>query len=144
MSYKQHHYDLGGTTEAIILSAYLRSGFQVSVPFSNLTAYDLIVDTGTKLLKIQAKTAWVSRGCLNYHGRRRVGGSYSGRRAYEVGEIDYFAIYCPQTNSLFALPAEGHGIAGVLRITPTKNNQKKLIRWAKDYSWDRHIEELQG
>ncbi len=144
MKYKEYNYDLGSTTEAIILSAYLRSGFQVSVPFSNLSAYDLIVDTGKQLLKVQAKTAWESRGCLNYHGRRRVGGSHNSRRAYEVGEIDYFAIYCPQTNSLFAIPAEGHGKAGVLRVTPAKNNQKKLIRWAEDYSWEKHIEELQG
>lgn len=144
MRYKEYDYDLGSTTEAIVLSAYLRSGFQVSIPFSSLTAYDLIVDTGKRLLKIQAKTAWVRQGCLNYHGRRRVGGGYSNRRAYEIGEIDFFAVYCPQTNSLFVVPAEGHGKAGVLRIKPTKNNQKKMIRWAEDYSWDRHIEQIKS
>jgi hypothetical protein len=142
MRYKNYDYDLGSTTEAIVLSAYLRSGFQVSVPFSKLAAYDLIVDTGKRLLKVQAKTAWIRAGCMNYHSRRRVGGSYNDRRAYEDGEIDYFAVYCPQTNSLFVIPAEGHGKAGMLRIEPTKNNQKKMVKWAKDFSWDKHIEEL--
>ena len=142
MRYKEYDYDLGSTTEAIILSAYLRCGFYVSIPFTHLAAYDLIVDTGKELLKVQAKTAWVSQGCVLYHGRRRVGGGHTTRRAYNNGEIDYFAVYCPQTNSLFAVPAEGHGKAGMLRIEPTKNNQKKMIRWAKDYSWERHVEKL--
>jgi hypothetical protein len=29
-----------------------------------------------------------------------------------------------------------------LRIEPTGNRQEKYIRWARDYSWEKHIAEL--
>jgi hypothetical protein len=49
--------DIGNASESIVLTAYISAGFFVSVPFGNGCAYDLVVDTGTRLLKVQVKTA---------------------------------------------------------------------------------------
>ena len=64
-------------------------------------------------------------------------------RRYEKGEVDYFAIYCPQLNELYGMPFEAAKGSASLRVEPTVNKQEKYIRWAKDYSWERHIAELQ-
>ena len=135
-------YELGNRSEGIVLSAYLNAGFTVSVPFGTGASYDLVVDTGTQLFKVQIKTAWVSNGCILYKSQRRQPGAGLTRRPYKNGEVDYFAAYCPATASIYVMPAENHGVEGRLRLNPVKNGQTKLVKWAADYAWERHIEEL--
>ena len=54
-------------------------------------------------------------------------------RSY-VGEVDYFAVYCPANNGVYFIPIdEVPGAAGSLRISPTENNQAVRVRWAHDY-----------
>jgi hypothetical protein len=97
-------YEIGNISESVILNAYLKAGFVVSVPFGSGATYDLVVDTGLKFYKIQVKTAWLSNGCVTYKSQRRQPGSQI-RRNYQEGEVDYFAIYCPSNESLYAVPA---------------------------------------
>ncbi len=51
----QTTYDKGNVSEGIVLSAYLKAGFIVSVPFGTGAPYDLPVDTGSQLCRIQVK-----------------------------------------------------------------------------------------
>src|SRR5205085_11662140 len=37
---------------------------------------------------------------------------------------------------------KNHGTHGRLRLEPAKNRQEKFVRWAADYTWEQHIEEL--
>ncbi len=55
-------YELGNRSEAIVLSAYLEAEFIVSIPFGTGASYDLLVDSGNRISKIQVKTAWISKG----------------------------------------------------------------------------------
>jgi PD-(D/E)XK endonuclease len=137
-----YKYEYGNRSEGLVLCAYLDAGFTVSLPFGTGASYDLVVDAGTRLLKIQVKTAWVSNGCILYKSQRRQPGTGLTRRAYKSGEVDYFAAYCPATEIIYVVPAEKHGVEGRLRLNPVRNGQAKLIRWAADYTWERHIKEL--
>ena len=137
-----YKYERGNTSEGIILSAYLNEGFSVSIPFGAGASYDLVVDTGRRLYKIQVKTGWISRGCAQYKSERRQPGRSLTRRPYKNGEVDYFAVYCPSNGNIYAVPAENHGVQGRLRLTPARNGQAKLVRWAEDYTWEKHIKEL--
>jgi hypothetical protein len=137
-------YEYGNVSEGVILGAYLAAGFVVSLPFGTGASYDLVVDTGSRLLKIQVKTAWLSGGCVVYKSQRRQPGSGLTRRPYRTGEVDYFAVYCPANGAMYAVPAENHGCEGRLRFVPVRNGQKKFVRWAADYVWERHIEELKS
>lgn len=105
-------YERGNRSEAIVLSAYLDAGFTVSVPFGTGASYDLAVDAGSRLLKVQVKTAWISGGCVVYKSERRRPGSGLTRRRYERGEVDYFAAYCETNDASYVVPAENHGVAG--------------------------------
>ena len=137
-------YEYGNTSEAIVLTAYLAAGFYVSIPFGSGASYDLVVDSGSRLFKIQVKTAWISQGCVLYKSQRRQPGSGLTRRPYRIGEVDYFAAYCQANKNIYVVSAEKHGVEGRLRLEPVRNGQVKLVRWAADHTWDRHIEELRS
>lgn len=46
-------YERGNVSEGIVLSAYVNAGFVVSIPFGTGASYDLVVDAGHGLFKIQ-------------------------------------------------------------------------------------------
>ncbi len=137
-----YKFERGNRTEGIVLCAYLNAGFNVSIPFGTGASYDLVVEAGPSLLKIQVKTAWVSNGCVIYKSQRRQPGAGLTRRSYRAGEVDYFVAFCPATEAMYAVPAAEHGVEGRLRLEPARNRQSKLVKWAADYAWERHLEEL--
>ena len=137
-------YEHGNRSEGIVLCAYLEAGFTVSVPFGAGASYDLIVDSGSRLIKVQVKTAWISNGCVLYKSERRQPGAGLTRRPYIKGEVDFFVAYCPANQTLYAAPAENHGHERRLRLEPVKNGQSKLVKWAADFTWERHIEMLRN
>ena len=135
-------YERGNGSKGIVLSAYVNAGFVVSIPFGTGACYDLVVDAGRRLLKIQIKTAWLNDGCVLYKSQRRQPGMGLTRRPYRKGEVDFFAAYCPATRVIYVVPAENHGVEGRLRLDPVRNGQSKLVKWAADYAWGRHVDEL--
>ena len=55
------------------------------------------------------------------------------RRHYQ-GDVEYFAVYSPDTDKVFLIPIDHVGTTQAnLRLFPTANNQEKNVRWAKDY-----------
>ena len=135
----------GNSSEAVVLAAYVRAGFLVSLPFGGGAAYDLVVDTGARLLKVQVKTGKLAGGCMVYNARRHRGSKYDTFSRYREGEVDYFSVWCPGNDSIYVVPAQHpFTVEGRLRITETQNFQQKKIRWARDFSWDAHIAGLRA
>ena len=128
-------YELGNSSESIILSAYIKAGFNVGIPFGSGASYDLLVDAEYDIFRVQVKTGWISRGVLKYKCLRRQYGKET-RRLYSENEVDYLAIYCPANDSMYAVTVKGHPNHGWLRLDPVKNGQSKRIRWAEDFSWE--------
>ncbi|HEY7914722.1 MAG TPA: group I intron-associated PD-(D/E)XK endonuclease [Blastocatellia bacterium] len=138
-------YDRGNISESILLQAYLKAGFIVSIPFGSGAPYDLLVDTGTHTYKIQVKTGWHNRGRLLYKGRRRIKDSNrNGTRRYRLDEVDYFAVYDPQNDRIYVIPPQDMGVDGCLRIESALNGQQRFIRWAHDYTWEQHVGKLRS
>lgn len=112
-------------------------GFAVLVPFGENTRYDLVIDDGVKLAKVQCKTGRLRKGaviwsmCSNYghHSNPRL-----VHRDYQ-GQVDYFAVFCPETRGVYLIPMNDLPMRrqGNLRVVPSKNNQNKLIRDARLY-----------
>ena len=123
--------DVGNMSESLVLAAYIREGFHVSVPFGNGCPYDLVVDTGARLLKVQVKTGWQRKGCLIYKGQRRIkDANRNSMRQYREDEVDYFAIYFPKTAGIYVVPFGAAGGFGRLRVAPVMNGQQKLLRFS--------------
>jgi PD-(D/E)XK endonuclease len=135
----------GNSSEAVALTAYVQAGFLVSLPFGGGAAYDFIVDTGKRLLRVQVKTGKLQEGCVVYNSRRHRGSKYDTFSRYRDGEIDIFTVWCPENQQLYAVPAiHPLTIQGRLRLVETKNYQEKKVKWAREFSWERHINELRA
>jgi PD-(D/E)XK endonuclease len=135
----------GNSSEAIVLAAYIQAGFLVSLPFGGGAAYDLVVDTGIRFIKVQVKTGKLEAGCILYNARRHRGSKHNTFSRYRENEIDVFAVWCPSNQNLYVVPAEHPlSVAGRLRIVETQNFQQKKIKWAQDYTWENHLIHLRA
>lgn len=122
----------GNAAEARILAEFVQRGFDVLVPFGSGQPYDLAVDLGGPILRVQCKTAWlVARGCLSFNCRSTDHGR--GPQSYD-GLADLFGVYLPQRNSVYLVPLDAvAGFQGRLRLEPTKNNQQRGVRFAAEF-----------
>ena len=111
------------------------------MPFGDNRRYDLVIeDADGSFFRIQCKTGWVENygayiqfitASSYYH--TKAGRTSHGRRDYR-GQVDYFAVYCPDTGRVYLVPVNHVGTANAsLRLLPTANKQEKNVRWAKDY-----------
>ncbi len=136
----RHTTEKGNLSESRVLTAYIKAGFIVSLPFGGGAPYDLIVDTGNRLLKVQVKTGRLRKGCILFPTMRFSGHRGTGK-SYSEGEIDLFAVYCPDNEKIYTFPP-GDLTEGRLRHSETRNNQQQKIRWAKDYEFELHLGNL--
>jgi hypothetical protein len=126
----------GNAAEARVLAEFVHRGFDVLVPFGGGQPYDLAVDLGERVLKIQCKTAWLmERGCFCFNCRSTDHGR--GRQPYD-GLADLFAVYLPPRDSIYLVPLDGVAAQrGRLRLEPTKNKQQRGVRLAAEFEIDR-------
>jgi PD-(D/E)XK endonuclease len=133
----------GAAAEAEIAAALIRLGLVVLRPLCEGGRYDLVLDTGEDLLRVQCK--WASRTGNVLAARcvtsRHTPSGYC-RSTYDASEIDALAAYAPDTDSCYLIPAseiEGRKQMS-LRLAPTRNNQAAGLHWAQDYELEASLE----
>ena len=137
----------GAIAEAEIVAAAIRLGIGVFKPVSDGERYDLVFDTGRRLLRVQCK--WAPR-----IGDVVLVRCYSTRRArdglrryvYVSSEVDLIAVYCAHVDRCFALTAErftGHPEVRI-RLAPSRNNQRQGVNWAENFEFDAKLSALLG
>lgn len=136
---ERNHKAIGELSQAHIIAQLLEAGYNVLLPYGDNLRYDLVIeDAEGQFLKVQCKTGrsngeYISFTPASLYYHTRAGRTTYGSRAYH-GQIDYFAVYCPETRGVYLIHVEHTGTSQVnLRLVPTKNNQEKHVRWAKDY-----------
>jgi len=138
---KKDSKSVGERSEAIIIARLLSVGYMVLTPFGENARYDLVIeDADSQFWRVQCKTAWLSKdntylqfNTASNHYHYKGGRTTNARRHYR-GQIEYFAVYSPDTDKVYLIPIEHVGTAQAnLRLIPAENNQKKGIRWAQDY-----------
>ncbi len=131
----EHTKDIGDRTAHAVMVAQKEAGYTLSQPFAETTRYDLIADDGTRLSRIQCKTGRLRNGAVRFnscscHGHQR--GPEQVRRPYE-GEIDCFAVFCPETTGVYLVPVSLCGVHMTLRVDEPRNNQRTGVRFARDF-----------
>ena len=113
------------------------AGYAISVPFGENTRYDLVIDNGTRLERVQCKTGRFRKGAIRFATCSTYAHHKEPRLPHRdyVGEIDSFAVYCHSTNAVYLVPIKDVSTAreGSLRVDAARNNQKRLVRRAEDY-----------
>ena len=126
----------GAMAEAAITAAALELGFVVLRPVVEGRRYDLVIDTGPQLLRVQCK--WAQRKgnvVLVYLSTCRHTPNGYVRSTYGPDEVDGIGVYCHELKRCFYLPIEA--VAGRkgfnLRLAPAANNQQAAINYADQY-----------
>ena len=132
---KRDTKSIGDVSEACVLAELVKAGYAVSRPFGENCRYDLVIDDGVTLSRVQVKTGRLRDGvivfnCCSTHGHRR---SAATTQPY-TGQIELLAVYCPETEKVYLLPEADLTRSKIqLRVVPARNNQLKTIRWASTY-----------
>ncbi|MDQ3992528.1 MAG: group I intron-associated PD-(D/E)XK endonuclease [Actinomycetota bacterium] len=112
-------------------------GFAVSVPFGENTRYDLIIDDGIRLSRVQCKTGRLRNGAVVFPACSTYRHHANPRTAdhHYLGQIDYFAVYWPRTGAVYLIPIEDAAVkvSGALRVGAPRNGQRRKVRFAGDY-----------
>jgi hypothetical protein len=120
----------GNVGQAAVTLDALKRGYIVSVP-SEGASYDLIIDRGSSLDRVQVKYCTPTKGILKIPVDVR---ATTSTGFYHSGNVDAMAIYDPTTNKTYWIPSDVlHGTVMTIRTEPTKNNQSHGIRWASDF-----------
>lgn len=106
--------------------------------------YDLVVDDGKKLHRVQVKYSSQDSGgeCIivelrKFGGNKQVGVRLSDVKVYTKDEIDAVAVFSPATGKVYWVPVSVMGGMSNfrLRIKPSKNGQKQGVRMASEFEW---------
>jgi len=126
--------DAGDRSEACILAAFVKAGYKVLIPFGDNQRYDMVIDRGKGFERVQCKTGRLRSGTVRFNAYSSYAHRGRPRRTYG-GQIELFAVYCPDNDAVYILPIEEATVSSEvsLRITAPKNGQNQRVRWAKDY-----------
>ena len=83
-------------------------GYCVLAPFGENTRYDLAIDDGSRLARVQCKTGRLRRGAIVFKTSSTYGHHPNPRvikRDY-LDEVDFFAVFCPETGGVYLIPIE--------------------------------------
>jgi PD-(D/E)XK endonuclease len=132
---------VGEHSEQVIIARLMEVGYSVLVPVGEHHRYDLVIeDADGQFWRVQCKTGWLTEdgGAIRFatassHYHYKSGRTTNSKRDYR-GQIEYFAVYCPDKRAVYLVPIDQVGTTqAFLRLTATKNKQEKNVRWAKDY-----------
>ena len=130
---KRNTKAIGDLSELEVAIALARAGYIVSKPLGDSHRYDLVIDDGVTLSRVQVKTGRLHSGsirvsCCSSHAHRN-----GGTRSYR-GQIEFIGVFCPQTGDVYMVP-ESEIVDSFmhLRVAPTVNRQDRHIRWASRY-----------
>ncbi|MDR3421981.1 MAG: group I intron-associated PD-(D/E)XK endonuclease [Xanthobacteraceae bacterium] len=136
----------GDVAEMMAAAELVRRGYIVSRPLTNGAPYDLLVDDGRAVFKVQVKRTCLDRendsvriqlSSSKYH-RGRAGVSYAGR-------VDMIlAVDCEASAFYVVAGADLERWEIRIRTAPALNNQTKGTRSPADYAIDRAFPTLAG
>lgn len=126
----------GNVAELAIAKEAASLGLSVLKPLTEHEVYDLALDVGERILRVQCKWANHIDGVIQIRATRsRASRGGYVRSTYRIDEIDALAAYCGDLDRCYLLPVSM--VAGKhvvhLRTTATRNNQKASVNFAAEY-----------
>ncbi len=121
----------GEMAEAAFLAKAVSLGFCVSKPFGESSRYDLIVDNGRRLLRVQVKSAF----------RRTRGNSYKVQARgnsgcpYNAAEIDFLVAWAVPVDAWYVFPVEEFQKYSQMELFPTSRWGKSKFEKFRE-AWD--------
>ena len=133
----EHPKSKGDRSTLAIMFALRELGYSLLVPFGENTRYDLVIDDGRSLARVQCKSGRLRNGSVKF----KTSSSYAHhphpkitKRDY-LGEVEFFAVYCHDNGCVYLIPIDDLRTRSeaILRIEPCRNGQLQGIRYAASY-----------
>jgi hypothetical protein len=122
----------GDLCEIKFAASLIEVGYSVSMPWGDNQRYDMLIDDGENIYKVQCKHGRLRSGAVVFNSISCGTGNYAKGRTY-IGEIDFFGVYCPDTQQCYLVPVNEAGASICsLRVDKPKKNFT-YVKWAKDY-----------
>lgn len=132
----------GNAAEAAVLAALVAADIPVLVPFGQGLAFDLaaVIPPRGEVIRIQVKSGRIRKGCVEFNTCSTDHGA--GRQLYK-GRAEVIAVHVSDLDRLFIVPVdECPSSKGYLRLDRPRNNQRRRVRLAADYTLERWIGSL--
>ena len=129
----------GEWAELCFMAKVAGMGMSVSKPLGDSRRYDVLVEAGGRIMRVQVKSTIY----------RRRQGEYSlnvmgpGRKRYKEGTVDIFAVYLIPENEWYIIPYRDLGRKLTLHLRPNGGRQKYARyreAWHRLYGKSRTIE----
>lgn len=121
----------GDIAELSVAAKFIEEGWQILFPFGENHRYDLVVEKENKFLRVQIKYVTPKNGALEINCRSSNNWSVIH---YSPKDIDIIAAYNSIDKQIYFIPVKEINYSSLkLRLENSKNNQKKYIRYAKNY-----------
>jgi PD-(D/E)XK endonuclease len=124
-------------TTLAVITALNALGYPILLPFGENTRYDLVIDEGKRLARVQCKSGRLQHGAVLFKACSIYAHHPNPKVTFRPyhGEIDYFAVYCSARSGVYLVPIahvpNSHQVS--LRVDPARNNQQLGVRLAARY-----------
>ena len=127
-----HAKTKGSIAELQVCADLTRRGWKILIPYGENQRYDLVAEKEGKFVRIQVKYVTPRNGVLIVNCRSSNNWS---TQSYSADQIDFIATYNPENGGVYYVPvSEIRRQTMILRVAPSKNNQKAKVRYAKAYA----------
>ena len=132
-----HPKDIGDRSQLAVILALKEVGYHVLLPMGENTRYDLAIERGGRIHRVQCKTGHYKNGAVTF----RTASSYYHHPNPKMpakhyrGQVDFFGVYCVESGAVYLVPIDALAADNyaTLRVDPPRNNQLQRVRWARDY-----------
>jgi hypothetical protein len=133
---------VGEVSEAVIIAECLKLGYSISKPFGDNQRYDLILDVGGTLKKVQCKTGRIKDGAVHFPICSTKNYNGNSRTSY-VGEVDFIFVYCPDNDAVYWLDLNTNkSKTSVSYRVKTPEYPQEKIRYAEDFVLDTLVQHV--
>ena len=130
----------GEMAEAAFLAVAAALGLRVAKPWGESSRYDLIVDTGKCLLRVQVKSAHRADkyGGYTFHAHG------NSSRVYKADEIDVLAAYVVPVGAWYLFPVEEFRKYKAMKLFPASRRRRSKFERFREAWWLLGVEEELG
>lgn len=124
----------GNLVELQCIMKFMSMGFECSTPYGNQAKYDILVDIGDEILRIQCKKSrWMdNKKSISFSACSQTTNTQKTvKHSYTSKDIDYFAT-CWEDN-VYLIPVEECSTSKSLRMAPKEKNTPSSVNMAEDY-----------
>jgi hypothetical protein len=122
--------------EAAFMAVAAALGLRVAKPWGESSRYDLIVDTGKKLLRVQVKSAHRAGeyGGYTFHAHG------NSSRVYGADEIDVLAAYVVPVGAWYLFPVEEFRKYKAMKLFPESRRRRSKFEKFREAWWMMGVE----